>query len=156
MSDINPYFSTLEFQEGLFQLNFNADADTDIELLVTAEGWSFILMKTNNICSADIETHDNKIVVSFVDLETKGPPVPRVNNPYSVTVSVDQTNLIPHFDLERNAIVINTDDIASRTHTLKVYTEDSIEPVAEFKNVRAFRNDKRIVKNHIDRYIRYS
>lgn len=151
MNSIQPHFSTLAFQEGLFQLNFNAD--TNIELLISADDWNFIEMKTTDIHSADIESHDNKIVVSFVDLETREPRTPRVDNPYSVTVSVDQTNLIPHFDSERNAIVVNTDDIASRTHTLKVYTEDSNEPVAEFKNVRAFRNDKQITKNQVDRYI---
>lgn len=153
MDSINPYFSTSEFQEGLSQLNFNVRTNRDIELLISAEDWNFICMQTNDIHSADIETHNNKIVVSFIDFTTTKPRTLRVDNPYSLTVSVDQTNLVVDFDLKRECFVCDTQDIASCLHTLKVYTESSDEPVAEFKDVRAFRNDKQITKNNVDRYI---
>lgn len=148
------YFSTEDFKEGLCQLNFDADVNNDIELLMTARDWSLISSETTEIASVDIETHNNQIVVSFVDSEL-GTNTVRANNPYALTLSVEQTNLVPHIDREQNAIVFDTDDLATKAHTLKIYTENTEEPVAEFKNVKAFRNKKQITKVHVDRYISY-
>ena len=149
------YFSTKDFKEGLCKLEFDAYGENEgIELMMSTELWSFINSKTTQIASVDIETHNNQIVVSFVDSEL-GTNTVRANNPYALTLSVGQTNLVPHIDREQNAIVFDTDDLATKAHTLKIYTENTEEPVAEFKNVKAFRNKKQITKVHVDRYISY-
>lgn len=148
------YFSTKDFKEGLCKLEFDAYGENEgIELMMPAELWSFINSKTTQIVSVDIETHDNKIVISFVDIEP-GTNTARANNPYSLTVSVEQTNLVPR-NTGQNFVVYETGDLATKIHTLKVYTEDSEEPVAVFKNVKAFRYEKQITVNHIERYINY-
>lgn len=149
------YFSTKDFKEGLCKLEFDAYGENEgIELMMPTELWSFINSKTTQIVSVDIETHDNKIVISFVDIEP-GTNTARANNPYSLTVSVEQTNLVPRINTEQNFVVYETGDLATKIHTLKVYTEDSEEPVAVFKNVKAFRYEKQITVNHIERYITY-
>lgn len=140
MNTSKMYFSTERFNEGQCQLNFNVKNSNNIELLIPSKLWDLLDSKTSVIDSVDIESNTVGISVNFVDGDR--------HKPYTVSVSLEQTNLS-----DANFDINDISNMAKQVHNLKVYTEVSNEPVAEFDDVGMLRFAYKETKQELDAWI---
>ena len=134
----NPYFKTQDYKDGLCQLNFATDGSNTIDLLMPDTVWKLLDSQTGKITSVDISKNPIGLGINFVDGNKY--------NPYTVSIKPTATNLVSeHLSLE------GLDRIIQNKHKLRIYTELSDTPVAEFEGVKALHLDFEVTKMHKDK-----